>query len=720
MVAISAADPLGIVGTVLDERYRVIGLADEGGFSTVYKAEHLSWDMPVAIKVFTALDGVDAELRERLLADFVREGKLMSELSSRSSAIVQARDVGRLRRDGDNWLPYLVLEWIAGESLDRFLERELRSGAPARDLAAAMRLLEPIAVALDVAHLRGIAHRDLKPANIVLVDDPRDRDVTAKLLDFGIAKVMAQNDAVHDALLKTGQQITAFTPTYGAPEQFSRAIGATGPWTDVYAMALILVELLRGGERGLVGESFFELGVRSTDAQNRPTPASFGLDVGAAAEAVFAKALAVDPAQRFRTMGDMWRALVEVVRPGEDTWRSPGSGRTTPSSSRTTPAAVSFAARTTPRDAPPSDGLGHRIDLDATALSPVPRHRAVLWALAAVTTLAGVAATAWTAAARRGALTRPGDVGSPAAARAAPAESLSAMPSGPSTSAMALGPSRAEPCPQGMSIVHGGDFVMGSNDTAFKLWRPAHRVTLDTFCLGVREVTTDEYAACVGTSACTPASTQPSFPRGEESEAEHQRDVATYAELCNYQRPERANHPINCVSWYQADAFCRARGWRLPSEAEWERAARGVDGRVFPWGNDAGDHTYMNAGGPEWKEWSLAHGLQEPPALMYEISDGFPGTAPVGTFPRAMTQTGQLDMVGNVWEWTADWYAVYSAEDAVNPKGPAAGDRKAIRGGGFNGSYALWLNPAFRYHQLAEATSHAIGFRCAANVAAAK
>ena len=101
---------------------------------------------------------------------------------------------------------------------------------------------------------------------------------------------------------------------------------------------------------------------------------------------------------------------------------------------------------------------------------------------------------------------------------------------------------------------------------------------------------------------------------------------------------------------------------------------------------------------------------------MFDGDDGFAGTAPVGRYPRAQTQRGHMDMVGNVWEWTSDWYALYPDEPQSNPKGPAAGERKAIRGGGFNGEFALWMNPAARYHQLATASVHAIGFRCASDV----
>jgi formylglycine-generating enzyme required for sulfatase activity len=98
---------------------------------------------------------------------------------------------------------------------------------------------------------------------------------------------------------------------------------------------------------------------------------------------------------------------------------------------------------------------------------------------------------------------------------------------------------------------------------------------------------------------------------------------------------------------------------------------------------------------------------------MHDEDDGFPGTAPVGSFPKGVTKFGLNDMVGNVWEWTNDYFAIYQAEEQVDPMGAPAGDKKAIRGGGFNGGFESWVNPAFRYHQLATASAHGIGFRCA-------
>jgi formylglycine-generating enzyme required for sulfatase activity len=274
---------------------------------------------------------------------------------------------------------------------------------------------------------------------------------------------------------------------------------------------------------------------------------------------------------------------------------------------------------------------------------------------------------------------------------------------------------RAE-CPEGMVLIPGGRFFMGSDDAAFKLWQPAHKVTLDTFCIDVDEVTAGDYKACSDVGECKRPPPEPEYPKADnETDAQHQKAVTAYTELCNFGKDGRERHPINCVSWTLADGYCKVKKKRLPTEAEWEYAARGSDGRKFPWGDEAGDASHMNACGLECNKWELSHGLKPSPR-MFDADDGFPGTAPVGSFPKGKTKFGANDFVGNVWEWTADWFGTYKADETVNPQGAPTGERRAIRGGGFNGGFALWLNPAFRYWQLATASAPAIGFRCAATL----
>jgi formylglycine-generating enzyme required for sulfatase activity/serine/threonine protein kinase len=761
MSAESRRDPLGIAGTIIADKYRMGHVVGEGGFSVVYKAEHTIWQQPVAIKCFKILANAPEDQRDRLLDGFIQEGKLMAQLSSRSAAIVQARDIGTFTSPDGQWIPYMVLEWLEGKPLDVVLWEEKRAGLPGRGLPETLAFLEPAAIALELAHSRGIAHRDLKPANFFVLGDPRGAQPYVKVLDFGIAKVMADHAAQSAAAAQTGNEITSFTPQYGAPEQFSRTHGATGPWTDVFAMALILVEVLRGGEPALDGGDFMQMALVSRDPQNRPTPRSFGVEVPEAVEQVFRKALAVAPADRYPSIGQLWNALVSAVFPDAPTWSvgtSPGAparaatGQGMPASQVTPPrvpsavmppsVAPSYPGYQMPPapPAPPAPitgggtvALGYAntrpsmtplapgselSSAPPAAISAIPASRMIPPAAAPVPAssrggrgaligaiVAGVLGVAAFGAFRL--------FGAQPTAASTPSAVPPASATAPAASASAAAPPRPTECPKGMVLVSGGRFFMGSDDPAFKLWQPAHKVTLDTFCIDVNEVTTAEYRACSDVGECKRPPPAPEYPKlPSETDKDYDKGVTANTELCNFGKDGRDDHPINCVSWDLSSAYCKVQKKRLPTEAEWEYAARGSDGRKFPWGDDPGGKDHMNAGGLEYSKWELAHGLK-PTARMYDHDDGFVGTAPVGSFPKGKTKFGANDFVGNVWEWTADAFETYKAEEQVNPRGAPAGERKVIRGGGFNGGTALWLNPAFRYHQVETARAPAIGFRCA-------
>jgi serine/threonine protein kinase len=215
-----AVDTFGLVGTTIADKYVVESVADAGGTAIVYRAFHQLWKRPVALKVFRTPAEIGDDARAALLDRFVMEGRLLAELSERSSAVLQARDIGTTTTPSGEWVPYMVLEWLDGATLEHVLEDEGVLGMPTRTLAQAMTLLDPIVQALELAHRRGIVHRDVKPANIFVVGDARGPEVVLKLLDFGIAKVVEDARGA-GAFGKTGM-CTAFTPAYGAPEQFCR------------------------------------------------------------------------------------------------------------------------------------------------------------------------------------------------------------------------------------------------------------------------------------------------------------------------------------------------------------------------------------------------------------------------------------------------------------------------------------------------------------------
>jgi len=165
-------------------------------------------------------------------------------------------------------------------------------------------------------------------------------------------------------------------------------------------------------------------------------------------------------------------------------------------------------------------------------------------------------------------------------------------------------------------------------------------VEIGAFEIDRTEVTVAQYAACVVAGACSADGlTMPST--GTEDQPE-------LAWTCNWDVKERAQHPINCVSYEMAEAYCTWAGKRLPSAAEWERAARGTDGRRYPWGNEdvapkaqanLSDVTLLRHDPGGW-------GLEQ-------YDDGFVSTAPVGSFPAGRSPSGALDMAGNVWELTS-------------------------------------------------------------------
>jgi eukaryotic-like serine/threonine-protein kinase len=686
-------DPLNIVGETVAEKYVIEKAVGEGGFAVVYRAMHNIWNKPVAIKFFSELSNVPIEQRDEMQASFINEGALLTELSSQTAAIVQARDVGSYTTPDGKWMPFMVLEWLEGSSLEEILARETAAGRPTWTLAEVLRLLGPVASALDVAHRRGIAHRDVKPPNIfVLGPDPRAPDVTVKILDFGVAKMITDNTQMKAALAKTGTNITSFTPQYGAPEQFSRSYGATGPWSDVFALALVAVEML-AGRTALDGGDLIQLAYSAGNPQARPTPRALGVQVPELVEAVFQKALAVQPSARFDRAGEFWHAL-EAAAGGvklalSETVVAPSS------------AGVSSAAPAKTELAPPRDITTASPATLGAAMAPAKKSNAALLGGAVIGLLViagGVALFAFRSSGKpTDDATGPGvSASAPVVATSAPAPSASAA--------------SGKACPKNTFLIPAGQFYMGSDaNDAPDNEKPSHNVSLGAFCFDATEVTVEAYAACTQRGACRKLHPDVSYVGMTKQEEQ------AFKPLCNIDAADRRQHPINCISWRDAETFCRKNGKRLPTEAEWEYATRGPDGRIYPWGDDKPTVQHLNACDADCAKWGKEAGVGVL-VLFADKSDGYAATAPVGKFPGGSSRFGPMDVVGNVWEWVADWEGSYKVDDQKNPSGPSEGEKRIIRGGAWNGARTEWLHPAFRFAAEPERRHPAIGFRCAADL----
>ncbi|KPL72419.1 hypothetical protein ADM99_08105 [Leptolinea tardivitalis] len=243
-----------------------------------------------------------------------------------------------------------------------------------------------------------------------------------------------------------------------------------------------------------------------------------------------------------------------------------------------------------------------------------------------------------------------------------------------------MGTTRISPV-DGMVQVYvpSGSFLMGSSDDyneAELQEKPQHMVYLDGYWIDQTEVTQAMYKKCVSSGLC--------------------RDIVHDSEQnVNYTNPDFDNHPVTYVNWDDARIYCEKVGRRLPTEAEWEKAARGTDGRLYPWGNTPPDGNLANFG------------------------NAYNTTRPVGSYPEGKSPYGVLDMVGNVREWVNDVYSEYYYGESPerNPQGPdLSADHKSrsLRGAGYTDALHF-THLAMRFHHVPNSPGENRGFRCAAS-----
>ena len=634
-------------------RYHILEQLGEGGMATVYKAYDARLEREVAVKIIR-VDQFSRSAIDSILKRFEREAKALARLTHPN--IVHINDFGE--HEG---VPYLVMDYLPGGTLKERMQLPMT-------WQAAVRLLLPVASALEYAHENKIIHRDVKPANILLTGKGQPM-----LTDFGIAKLL-ESEAGQTL---TGTGLGIGTPEYMSPEQgLGKAIDGRA---DLYSLGIIFYELLTARKPYIAETPMSVIFKHISDPL--PDPRQFAPNLPEAVVLVLSKALAKQPEGRYPDMEAFSNALETLT----------GQSKPEPA----------------PRPVDPQSTLINLpVDLPTAILSeqilPVPTLHAPApvaldepasrpfsfkgWPLAAaaLTVFILLAALAgWIA--QRGTAS-PLQIGTPVPPTWTALPTHTAAPTGTDLPTLTPTPEAtitSTPYPalitsQGaeMALIPAGTFLMGSDQNR-EDEKPPHSVTLAAFYMDKYEVTNALYAACVAEGKC-----------------DAPKETKSYTRASYYDAAEFANYPVINVDWNMAKAYCEWRGARLPTEAEWEKAARGgLEGKTYPWGDDAPTCTKGAANGANF--FGCAR-----------------DTLPVGSF--ASNGYGLYDMAGNVWEWTADWYSdtYYGQSPPVNPVGPTTGTYLVLRGGSWNYDPDD-LRVSNRYRDVPDFRFKFYGYRCA-------
>jgi formylglycine-generating enzyme required for sulfatase activity/serine/threonine protein kinase len=688
------------------DRYELKSQLGRGGMATVYHAYDPRFQRYVAVKVLPREFLHD----ETFISRFEREALTIANLEH--LAIVPVHDFGEYEGQ-----PYLVMRYMPGGSLRDRIKR----GPMA--LADIRRIVDQLAPALDKAHAQGVIHRDLKPGNILF-----DEDDNAYLSDFGIAKISEATAQL------TGSGIVG-TPAYMAPE-----IADTKELTsavDIYALGVIVYQMLTGKQPF---QAATPMGILLAHI-NQPVPdvRQARPDLPEAMQYILARALAKNPADRYPCAADLAADLNHVVRMqgDESTTTLPSFEAPPPEPVIPSPEALTMdGVEAAPLPKPAKRARGQPIML----LPWIILGAAVILLGVGGLALAGVfggnqPATPEAEIAQEesetGSLAEPTDAPLPATFTPEPTD----PPPPTSTPEPTLNPiyvlaktgvssnNEWESYIQEfngvpMALVPAGCFMMGSTEdefdyamglceerlgegecapTRFDNELPQYEICIEEpFWFDVYEVTNAQFAAFLN-QAGNQTEGDVTWLKATADDVLIEQRGETWAALDGYQ-----DHPAIELRWFGAAAYCEVLDMRLPTEAEWEYAARGPDGLLFPWGNEF-DGTITN-----FCDANCAGDYAD-----NRFDDRYQETAPVDTYPDGISWVGAYNLGGNVWEWTDSLSRDYPYDPDVEANDSADSDSdRIVRGGSWDNPNDL-IRAAIRRGVPANIPSPLIGFRCA-------
>jgi serine/threonine protein kinase len=691
-------------------RYTIQQKLGQGGMGTVYIAHDPHLDREVALKLLPHALLHDPSFRKR----FITEARLIAKI--KHAAIVPIYDFGE-----DNGQPFMVMQLMTGGTLSNVLEK---GPIPLHKIEA---ILNRLCAALDKAHSENVIHRDIKPANILF-----DANENAYLGDFGIAR-----------LTEGTQTMTIIgTPRYMAPEQaHGKALDAR---TDVYQLGVVLYEMLTG-EAPFQASTPAALLMQHAFEMPR-SPLEYNAQLPEPVDEIVRRALAKKRDERYTTAGALAAAFSSVeqklsAQPLSHPSKTEVLKPKIEESPKMSVLEVTAHPRTENTDPPEIDD--HDLDIWHTELDrqPTSIHAAEplsnisetavetfwkkipVWSWVGggilllvfigaliiqseifgadsdnVTTLANNSSNSGVIETSTNTPSPTGTSTNTAAATATATVTVSATatttltptldptatitpspdPRFPPSNAV-VGTSWIRPS-DGMTMIFvpSGTFLMGSDPDVDPETKPnespQREISLDAFWIDQTEVTNAQFAEFLNSEGNS----------GDAPDIILNDGIFVVTEGVK-------NHPVVDINWDEADAYCKWAGGNLPTEAQWEYAARGNDGRLYPWGNE------------------------EPSCELTRFNGCGEGAAPVGSHsPAGDSWIGAQDMAGNVWEWTSSWYNrdYYAVAPSENPKGPETGENHAMRSGGWS-SEPLRLRTAHRGAGVVpEGANNFIGFRC--------
>lgn len=674
------------VGQILANRYSVEEFIGRGGMAEVYKV----WDRARA--TFLALK----VLRDDLAHDVVFVRRFQRE--ARSLEKLQHPNIVRFYGlEQDDLLTFIVMDHVEGSNLRAEIYRHRQGGIPPDEV---VKYMQGICSALHYAHHSGIIHCDLKSGN-VLIDEKGKPLVT----DFGIARM---TDTATTTLVGVG------TPAYMAPEQI---LGRDPtPQSDIYSLGITLYEMLTGGERPFTGEQAKIKGSNSEKVRWEqiylppPSPRAWNKEITPEVEAVVMKCLSKEPGGRYESalalLNDLKRAMM-----GMGVEAMPGQiERNTKKQLRRRKRRWRYATL-----------IGSVIlvivgllwslffeDVGRQALSslvfsstPTPTATITPSSTPTVTASATPSLTASITPSATPTATASQTLTLTTSNTPTHTPTATATASATLTPTLSPGSVRMSPGDEALqSYLPGGNFKMGS-ENGFSDERPLHPVYLDPFWIDQTEVTNEMFARFIeetgyitlaesaGSSWVSTADRGVSKLTGADWLHPNGRSGGPMTGM--------GDHPVVQVSWQDAEAYCQWAGKRLPTEAEWEFAARGglLNAR-FPWGDANPVCQVASESGANFTDENLC-------------DPG--GTDSVGSYPP--NGYGLLDMAGNAWEWVSDWYgeAYYQASEPDNPTGPDEGRYRVARGGSWDRGES-YLSVSYRHKFVPGFASNSTGFRC--------